>query len=185
MKSLPFSAASRKPPTNTDSGLHEFVIPASFLVILAIPLVIPAQAGICYHLGRGSPCPSHCHPGPVFNKSFPRCVSSLESRFTSFDCSLGKHTSRSKNKRWLWHTSAFSGKDIYYRSGQLQQAETLVTVSPCEFPPRCHPRLGRGSPCPSHCHPGPSYLSSPTWSGISPLSPHFTLSSFDIPENFI
>ena len=75
-----------------------------------------------------------------FNKSFPRCVSSLENRFTSFDSSLGKHTSRSKKKRWLWHTSAFSGKNIYYRSEQIQQAETLVTVSPCEFPPRCHPR---------------------------------------------
>ena len=103
---------------------------------------------------RGSTCIIACHPGPVFKKSFPRCVSSLESRITSFDCSLGKHTSRSKKKRWLWHTSVFSGKNIYYRSEQLQQEETLVTVSPCEFPPRCHPRLGRGSPCPSHCHPG-------------------------------
>ena len=80
-----------------------------------------------------------------FNKSFPRCVSSLENRITSFDCSLGKHTSRSKNKRWLWHTSAFSGKNIYYRSEQLQQAETLVTVSPCEFPPRCHLPVTPGS----------------------------------------
>ena len=129
---------------------------------------------------RGSPCPSHCHPGPVFNKSFPRCVSSLESRITSFDCSLGKHTSRSKNKRWLWHTSVFSGKNIYYRSEQLQQAETLVTVSPCEFPPRCHPssssphpslssprlllrhpRIGEDPLASSHCHPGLRLVSLP------------------------
>ena len=113
----------------------------------------------------------------------------------SFDCSLGKHTSRSKNKRWLWHTSAFSGKNIYYRSDLLQQAETLVTVSPCEFPPRCsprlllrHPRVGedplsscRGSPFLSPCHPGPSYLSSPLsfWSAAiesrgSPLIPRIS-----------
>ena len=200
----PFSAASRKPPTNTDSRLHEFVIPVTFLVIPAVILERSDRiTGISLPFPLSPPRPpssssrpvvSEVEPrrgsaiisvGDLLNKSFPRCVSSLESRFTSFDCSLGKHTSRSKNKRWLWHTSAFSGEDIYYRSGQLQQAETLVTVSPCEFPPRCHPRLGRGSPCPSHCHPGPSYLSSPTWSGISPLSPHFTLSSFDIPENFI
>ena len=115
--------------------------------------VIPATCGersrtkarIHYHLGEDLLAVSP-------NKSFPRCVSSLENRFTLFDCSLGKHTSRSKNKRWLW-TTIFAGVKIYYRSEQLQQAETLVTVSPCEFPPRCfprilpcHPRLGRGSP---------------------------------------
>ena len=135
---------------------------------------------------RGSACIIACHPGPVFNKSFPRCVSSLENRFTSFDCSLGKHTSRSKNKRWLWHTSAFSGKKIYYRSEQLQQAETLVTVSPCEFPPRCLPRI-------FPCHPRASFFVILAKARIHyhlvgdlPSSPpHFTLSSFDNPENFI
>ena len=65
---------------------------------------------------------------------------SLARRFTSFDCSLGKHTSRSKNKRWFRITNFFEGAKIYYRSDLLQQAETLVTVSPCEFPPRCLPR---------------------------------------------
>ena len=132
--------------------------------------------------------PAEPRPGISFNKSFPRCVSSLENRFTSFDCSLGKHTSRSKNKRWFWHTSAFSGKNIYYRSEQLQQAETLVTVSPCEFPPRCHPRLGRGSPCPSHCHPGLRLVSLPNHAGVTrtaPFSPHFTASSFGIPQKII
>ena len=194
----PFSAASRKPPTNTGNGLHEFYLMSS-----------PRR--------RGSAIIS---VGDLLNKSFPRCVSSLESRITSFDCSLGKHTSRSKNKRWLWFTSAADDMACSCRFDPLPQAETLVTVSPCEFPPRClprilpchprdpscHPREGEdplaSSHChpgssylssptwsgisrPSHCHPDPSYLSSPTWSGISPLSPHFTLSSFGIPENFI
>ncbi len=168
----PFSAASQKPPTNTGSRLHEFVILAVILersdritgISLPIPLSSPRPPSSSSRR-RGSAIIS---VGDLLNKSFPRCVSSLESRITSFDCSLGKPTSRSNNKRWLWHTSAFSGKDIYYRSGQLQQAETLVTVSPCEFPPRCHPRilpchprdpschprLGRGSPFLSPCHPG-------------------------------
>ena len=59
---------------------------------------------------------------------------SLARRFTLFDCSLGKHSSRSKNKRWFRITNIFEGVKNYYRSDLLQQAETLVTVSPCEFP---------------------------------------------------
>ena len=58
----------------------------------------------------------------------------------SFDCSFGKHSSRSKNKRWFRITNFFAGEKNYYRSDLLLLAETLVTVSPCEFPPRCHPR---------------------------------------------
>ena len=105
-----------------------------------------------------------------------------------------------KKKRWLWHTSAFLGKNIYYRSDLLLRAETLVTVSPCEFPPRCHPSSSsphpslssprpvvseveprRGSPFLSPCHPGPTYLSSPLsfWSAAiesrgSPLFPRIS-----------
>ena len=106
--------------------------------------------GTCYFLAgvlapslssprrRGSPCPSHCHPGLVFNKSFPRCVSSLKNRFTSFDCSLGKHTSRSKKTSGGSGLRIFAGAKIYYRSDLLLLAETLVTVSPCEFSPRCY-----------------------------------------------
>jgi len=36
-----------------------------------------------------------------FNKSLPRCEPSLAHRFTLFDCSFGKPTSRSKNTRWV------------------------------------------------------------------------------------
>ena len=114
--------------------------------------------------------PAELRPGISFNRSFPRCVSSLENRFTSFDCSLGKHTSRSKNKRWFRITNIFEGVKNYYRSDLLQQAETLVTVSPCEFPRDVFPLSPRSRPGATR---------------NTPHSPHFTAPSFDIPENFI
>ena len=44
----------------------------------------------------------------------------------------------------------FVGEIRFSRNGKLLQAETLVTVSPCEFPPRsrtpCHAPLDGASP---------------------------------------
>ena len=120
----------------------------------------------------------------------PRSQNSFHSTVLSGSTHLGQKTSGGSGLR------IYAGAKIYYRSDLLLQAETLVTVSPCEFPPRCsprlllrHPRVGedplsscRGSPFLSPCHPGPSYLSSPTWSGISPLSPHFMVLHLAFPK---
>ena len=97
-----------------------------------------------------NPFPSHCHPGPVFNKSFPQCMhpslaDSLRSTALSGSTHLGQKTSGGSGLR------IFAGAKIYYRSDLLLLAETLVTVSPCEFPPRCHPRI-------LPCHPRASFF---------------------------
>ena len=66
---------------------------------------------------------------------------SLARRFTLFDCSLGMHTSRSKISDGDGSVSAYDGKERFRWFGNLSQAETLVTVSPCEFPLRCYFRI--------------------------------------------
>ena len=70
-------------------------------------------------LRRGSPI---LLSGIFFNKSLPRCEHSLARRFTSFDCSLEKLTSRSKNKsngyglhELLQSRTSFAGKNRCYR----------------------------------------------------------------------
>ena len=124
----------------------------------------------------------------------PSIADSLCSTVLSGSTHLGQKTSVGFGLR------IFAGVKIYYRSDLLQQAETLVTVSPCEFPPRCHPSSSsphpslssprpvvseveprRGSPFLSPCHPGPTYLSSPLsfWSAAiesrgSPLFPRIS-----------
>ena len=77
----------------------------------------------------------------------PSRTESFRSTVLSGSTHLGQKTSGGSGLR------IFAGAKIYYRSDLLLLAETLVTVSPCEFPPRClprilpcHPRLGRGSP---------------------------------------
>ena len=84
-----------------------------------------------------------------------RITDSLRSTVLSGSTHLGQKTSSGSRLR------VFAGEIIYYRSDPLLQAKTLVTVSPCEFPPRCHPRiLSRHprvgeDPLASHsCHPG-------------------------------
>ena len=96
--------------------------------------------------------PAELRPGISFNKSFPRCVFSRSQIHFVRLLFREAHISV-KKKRWLWHTSAFSGKNIYYRSDPLLPAETLVTVSPCEFPPRCLPRILPCHPRDPSCHP--------------------------------
>jgi hypothetical protein len=63
---------------------------------------------------RGSPI---LLSGIFFYKSFPRCEPSLAHRFTLFDCSLGKPTSRSKNTRWVREINAFVGEICFSRFG--------------------------------------------------------------------
>ena len=57
-------------------------------------------------------------------------------RFTTFDCSLGKPTSQSKNTKMALVYKCFAVKNGFYRYEPFSLEETLVTVSPCEFPPR-------------------------------------------------
>ena len=82
-------------------------------------LVIPAKAGIST-------------PFPLTNLSLdvciPRSQNSFHSTVLSGSTHLGQKTSGGSGLR------IYAGAKIYYRSDPLLPAETLVTVSPCEFP---------------------------------------------------
>lgn len=84
------------------------------------------------------PAPS-CHApldgaSPLTNLSLDVNISRSQG-LTTFDCSLEKLTSRSKNTRTDLVCKCFAVKTFLGQKPFLQE-ETLVTVSPCEFPPR-------------------------------------------------
>ena len=69
-----------------------------------------------------------------FNKSFPRCEPSLAHRFTLFDCSLGKPTSRSKNKKmWLWIPSALWCRPAFTGMNRFCMRKLLWLLVPASF----------------------------------------------------
>ena len=101
------------------------------------------------------PAHFHCHPRPfglaqgrlrrgsaIILKGFSFLINlsldvniSRSQGLTSFDCSLEKLTSRSKNKKNGSGFQVLCGQELFGQKLFLQE-ETLVTVSPCEFPPR-------------------------------------------------
>ena len=119
-----------------------FVIPAPTLVIPAPTLVIPAPTLVIPELG-GDLLSSRS--GNSFNKSFPRCV--FPRSQIHFVRLFSRETHISVKKQAVAPDYEFyAGENIYYRSDPLPHAETLVTVSPFEFRPRCHPRAGGDLP---------------------------------------
>lgn len=93
-------------------------------------VVIPAWFGRLTNLSGDLPSSTHSASlpspprlgasplKPLFYKSFPQCVPSLARRFTLFDCSLRKHTSRSKN------TNNGSGMQVFCGQNLFLQART-------------------------------------------------------------
>ena len=122
--------------TTTRHPRHNLVIPAKAGISLPFPLPPRLGALPLRPRSRAILSPERAKDPDLFLTNLSLDVNISRSQgLTSFDCSLEKLTSRSKNTRTDLVHKCFAVKTFWGQKPFLQE-ETLVTVSPCEFPPR-------------------------------------------------